>query len=557
MSGSPLTVLSVTAPAGNYRAGSVIPISVTFSAPVSLLGPSPSLDLNAGAASFSSQQGAVAVFAFLVPAGLAVQLAVTDLALNGGSIVSVATGLPLSGGVTAGVLNGVYAAAALPTITGVSAAAGTYSGESVIPIYVATSTPVRLVDAAQPPVLFTGVGAAVYNPTGSTSQNLRFDLTVQWGMSANPLAVSFLNPGAGLTDAAGNPLVLGGAAVSLAGVIIDGVMPKVGTISAQAGLYGAAQEIEIFLGLSKPCVAVGILTLATSAGVAAADLTQTTSTRLAFRVAVPVGQAPGQLQVGALVLAAGASITDMSGNPLWGAAYVSALLPDVLLDGTAAVVTGAVATTTTVSLGGGSTEVRVSFSKPVVVAPGAAVSLVLSNGAQVPLAYASGPMLGFVYSPQAQGEVSGSVTITGITVAVTAGVTPITITDFYGNPANLSVGAGAIGAGLAVLAAPATLQPQGWDFIGGCTGSWNRPTVPAEYIGVPVATLQQWLADSQAALQDLESGQREVNISYSQGAGGKSVTYTSANADGLRKRIRDLAGALGLVRKRRPIRPMF
>ena len=57
MSGSPLTVLSVTAPAGNYRAGAVVLISVTFSEPVSLLGSSPSLDLNAGAASLLLASG--------------------------------------------------------------------------------------------------------------------------------------------------------------------------------------------------------------------------------------------------------------------------------------------------------------------------------------------------------------------------------------------------------------------------------------------------------------------------------------------------------------------
>ncbi len=550
------TVLSASAPSGNYRAGGIVVIAVTFSVPVTLHGPMPSLDLNAGAASLSSQEGSTATFAFLVPPGLAAQLAVTDLNLNGGSIVSTATGLPLSGGVPAAALPGVYAAAAPPTITRVTAAAGTYAAGAVLPLYVATSAPVRLVDSAQPPVLVTSAGPAVYNPIGGTSQQMRFDLTVQPGTAANPLASVALSVGAGITDAAGNALITGGAFASLAGVIIDAVPPRVVSVSAAAGLYGAAAVVEILLALSKPCIVTGTLTLGTSAGAAAADPAQTTAQQLAFRMAVPAGQMPGALAVAGLLLAAGATVTDTSGNALSSPAGLAALLPDVIIDGTTAFITGAVATTTTVSLGGGSTEIRVSFSKPVLVPGGATVLLGLSNGAALPLAYATGPMLGFAYRPVAPSDVTPGVTITAITVSVTAGVTPVTITDLFGNPVSLAVGAGAIGSGLAVLAAPATLQPQGYDFLGGC-GSWNRPTVPAEYIGVPTATLQQWLQDAQAGLQSLETGATEVNVSYSQGAGGKSVTYTSANADGLRKRIRDLAGALGLVRKRRPMRPFF
>ncbi|VVP61665.1 hypothetical protein PS870_06405 [Pseudomonas fluorescens] len=74
--------------------------------------------------------------------------------------------------------------------------------------------------------------------------------------------------------------------------------------------------------------------------------------------------------------------------------------------------------------------------------------------------------------------------------------------------------------------------------------------------GVPKATLQQWLTESQQALHDLSTGNKGESFSYTQGDGAKSVTYTRADIGALQAHINALLYALGM-RRRRAIRPVF
>ena len=80
------------------------------------------------------------------------------------------------------------------------------------------------------------------------------------------------------------------------------------------------------------------------------------------------------------------------------------------------------------------------------------------------------------------------------------------------------------------------------------------PYVPAEFVGVPQATLQSWLVEAQTTLQQLELGNNPNSVSYSQGAGGKSVAFSAADAAMLRMRIQRISMALGLITRRRPLR---
>lgn len=75
-------------------------------------------------------------------------------------------------------------------------------------------------------------------------------------------------------------------------------------------------------------------------------------------------------------------------------------------------------------------------------------------------------------------------------------------------------------------------------------------TVPLSLIGVPPATLQHWLAQAQQALQNLSIGGQPQTVSYSQGAGQRSVTYTRANSADLRAWIAELQTALGAGQRR-------
>jgi hypothetical protein len=80
---------------------------------------------------------------------------------------------------------------------------------------------------------------------------------------------------------------------------------------------------------------------------------------------------------------------------------------------------------------------------------------------------------------------------------------------------------------------------------------------PPELIGVSDETLQVWLTAAQTAIQDLTTGGKIQTAAYTQGNGSKSVTYTRADLPALYRRVQALASALGLVDRRRPMRPYF
>jgi hypothetical protein len=88
-----------------------------------------------------------------------------------------------------------------------------------------------------------------------------------------------------------------------------------------------------------------------------------------------------------------------------------------------------------------------------------------------------------------------------------------------------------------------------------CSGPPRR--IPAEFVGVPQATLQLWLTQAQTALQALSMGQNPEAVSYTQGDGSKSVSYTKADIGMLTQRIDTLAYVLGLGGRRRAMRPGF
>jgi hypothetical protein len=83
------------------------------------------------------------------------------------------------------------------------------------------------------------------------------------------------------------------------------------------------------------------------------------------------------------------------------------------------------------------------------------------------------------------------------------------------------------------------------------------PCRPPELIGVPDDTIRAWLLACQQAIQDLTVGGKVQTAAYTQGDGSKSVTYTAADLAALRMRAQMLAQALGLVERRRPLRPYF
>ena len=66
--------------------------------------------------------------------------------------------------------------------------------------------------------------------------------------------------------------------------------------------------------------------------------------------------------------------------------------------------------------------------------------------------------------------------------------------------------------------------------------------------GVTPGALQAWLLAAQNALASLMTGQLVATVSYQNGSGNRSVTYTRANVADLRAWIMELQAALGNAR---------
>lgn len=78
------------------------------------------------------------------------------------------------------------------------------------------------------------------------------------------------------------------------------------------------------------------------------------------------------------------------------------------------------------------------------------------------------------------------------------------------------------------------------------------PPTSGVFAGMDPVALQAALTQAQLALISLDSGATVANVSYAQGDGNRSVTYTRADSGRLRQLIADLQAALGL-RSRRAI----
>lgn len=78
------------------------------------------------------------------------------------------------------------------------------------------------------------------------------------------------------------------------------------------------------------------------------------------------------------------------------------------------------------------------------------------------------------------------------------------------------------------------------------------------FSGMTTDQLQAALTAAQSAYIALISGSKYETVSYTQGDGAKSVTFTRAKIENLNALIRQLQQALGLVyHARRPIRLQF
>ena len=77
------------------------------------------------------------------------------------------------------------------------------------------------------------------------------------------------------------------------------------------------------------------------------------------------------------------------------------------------------------------------------------------------------------------------------------------------------------------------------------------------FAGLPQATLLQFIADGQVALHKLLTGMKEAVVSYGEGGGQNSVTFTRAQEGQLRAHIRELQVLAGTARPRKAAGVIF
>lgn len=83
------------------------------------------------------------------------------------------------------------------------------------------------------------------------------------------------------------------------------------------------------------------------------------------------------------------------------------------------------------------------------------------------------------------------------------------------------------------------------------TNGGQAPSIAAWLVGVAPSVIQGWLADAQAAYQELATGAKARVVTYGLGDGQRSVTYSQATLAGLQAHMQQLQAALGQPNMRR------
>ena len=334
-------VTNVSSPTANstYGVGSVISVTVTFSATVVVTG-TPLLALNSGGtASYAAGSGSgTLTFIYTVAAGQnSARLdytSTTALSLNGGTIKDTATSpasltLPSPGAAgSLGANKNIVIDTTAPTVTNVSSttANGTYGLGSVISVTVTFSTPVIVTGT---PLLALNSGGTASYASGSGASTLNFVYTVAAGQNSARLdytsTTALTLNGGSITDTVKNAASLTlpspGAAGSLGAnkSIVINTTPTVTNVSSTTanGTYGTGSVILVTVTFSNSVVVTGTPLLALNSGGTASYASGSGTGTLNFVYTVALGQNSPRLDytsTAALTLNGG-TITDTGNDP--------------------------------------------------------------------------------------------------------------------------------------------------------------------------------------------------------------------------------------------------
>ena len=457
--------VSTTQATGAYGAGTVIPITVTFSEPVTVTG-TPQLALNASSgavANYTSGSGTSALtFTYTVAVGDNSSdldyASTTALALGDGSIQDVAGNaatltLRTTGTDDLAAQNIVIAT----VVTGVSStqATGAYKAGTAIPITVTFSEPVTVTGTPQL-ALNAGSGIVANYTSGTGTSTLTFTYTVAAGDTSSDLdyasTTALALDGGSIQNAGGDPAVLtlpttGTDGLAAQKIVIDTTAPTVTGVSSTlpTAAYGLGKAIPITVTFSEPVTVTGTphMALNASSGALANYTSGTGTSTLTFTYTVAAGDNSSDLDYASITALAlnGGSIQDAAGNvamltlPTTGTDGLATL--NLAIDSVGPAVTGVSSTQATGTYAGGTAiPITVTFSGPVTVT--GTPQLALNAGSGVVANYTSGTgtsTLTFTYTV-AVGQASSDLDYASITALALNGGT---IQDAAGNAAVLTL----------------------------------------------------------------------------------------------------------------------
>jgi hypothetical protein len=325
---------------GAYKAGTVIPIEVTFSEPVVVTG-TPRLTLETGnndrTTDFTSADGATLVFEYTVQAGDASDdldyASAGALSLNGGTIKDAAGNPALltlpdpgaEGSLGAG--KAIIIDTKMPKVTSVSVPpAGIYVAGQALEFVVAMDEPVTVTGV---PTLILTIGeafqAAFYIDSVSESE-LKFRYTIAPGDADDDGIAAYamsLPAGAGIADAAGNAAVLTLNGVGdTSGILVDAVAPQVTGVSVPAaGTYTLGETLTFTVHFSEDVVVETDngtpalpLVIGTSS-VKAVYVSGTGTNEIVFEYVVKSGDEDTDgIALGSAIELSGGTMADLTGN---------------------------------------------------------------------------------------------------------------------------------------------------------------------------------------------------------------------------------------------------
>jgi hypothetical protein len=471
--------VSSTVANGTYGFGAVIPITVTFNAPVVVTG-TPQLDLAVGVDAVATYTGGSGTntLTFTYTARHSDfsddldYVSPNALDLNGGTIKLKSSKVSLDAILTLpdpGDPGSLGASKDIvidtrPKVTGGVTSPvpnGTYHTTAVIPITVTFNGPVDVTGTPQL-LLNAGTGAVASYASGSGTSVLTFNYTVQDGQQALDLdyssAAALVTNSGSIQDHFGglaadltlpNPGTSGSLGANKA-IVIDGLSPVVvGVTSSLAdGSYGFGQVIPITVAFNKPVAVTGTPELALNSGGTASYTGGTATSTLSFSSTVGAGDFAADLDAASPDALTGGGITDQSTGldaylavPVAPAANSLAGSKNIAVDARPAELQDVASTKPDGSYGAGVViPITVTFTKPVDVTGTPLLALNSGGTATYTGGNGTSTALSFAYTVQAGENAADLDAASASALTLNGG----TIRDhLYGTPVPLDVPVGA------------------------------------------------------------------------------------------------------------------